>query len=178
MHDPQLWRKVQLPTVEVKATVCMYDINPIRYPISDVVVMWTCESCEPCDCASSPPPRICPLLSQSHLGVHKMMCQSPRGSYTATPNQAGAENSTDTREIINRYRKLGKSWSILRCAVAVAMLIMYASEHWPIRISSIGIELGHPSCGHLLPPPCARQCPVLPIADFGQPSCWLRYPSV
>ena len=29
--------------------------------------------------------------------------------------RAGAENSTDTREIINRYRKLGTTRSILRC---------------------------------------------------------------
>ena len=43
--------------------------------------------------------------------------------------RAGAEKSTDTREIINRSRKLGVTRSILRCAVAVAMLIMYGSEH-------------------------------------------------
>ena len=43
--------------------------------------------------------------------------------------RAGAEKSTDTREIITRYRKLGITRSILRCAVAVAMLIMYGSEH-------------------------------------------------
>ena len=38
--------------------------------------------------------------------------------------RAGAEKSMDTREIINRYRKLGITRSILRCAVAVAMLIL------------------------------------------------------
>ena len=46
-----------------------------------------------------------------------------------------------TREIINRYRKLGITRSILRSAVAVAMLIMYGSEHRPIRISSIGVNI-------------------------------------
>ena len=43
--------------------------------------------------------------------------------------RAGAEKSTETREIINRYRKLGITRSIMRCAVAVAMPIMYGSEH-------------------------------------------------
>ena len=39
--------------------------------------------------------------------------------------RAGAEKSTETREVINRYRKLGIPRSIPRCAVAVAMLIVY-----------------------------------------------------
>ena len=43
--------------------------------------------------------------------------------------RAGAEKSTDMREIINRYRTLGITRSILRCVVVVAMLIVYGSEH-------------------------------------------------
>ena len=39
--------------------------------------------------------------------------------------KAGAEKSTDTREIMNRYCKLGITRSILHCADAVAMLVMY-----------------------------------------------------
>ena len=54
--------------------------------------------------------------------------------------RAGADKSTDTREIINRYRKLGITRSILRCAAAFTMLIMYGSKHWPIRISSKGVD--------------------------------------
>ena len=42
--------------------------------------------------------------------------------------RAGAEKSTDMHEIINRYRKLGITRLILRCAVAFAMLVMYL-EH-------------------------------------------------
>jgi len=43
--------------------------------------------------------------------------------------RAGAEKSTDTLEINNRYRTLGINQLILCCAVAVAMLIMCGSEH-------------------------------------------------
>ena len=54
---------------------------------------------------------------------------------------ANAEKSTDTCEIMNRCRTLGIARSILRCAVAVAMLIMYGSEHLPIRIWSLGVDI-------------------------------------
>ena len=39
--------------------------------------------------------------------------------------RAGAEKSTDTREIMNRYCKSGITRSILRCADAVTMLVVY-----------------------------------------------------
>ena len=39
--------------------------------------------------------------------------------------RAGAEKSTDTREITNRYCKSGITRSIPRCADAVAMLVMF-----------------------------------------------------
>ena len=51
---------------------------------------------------------------------------------------ANAEKSTDTREIINRYCKLGITRSILRCADGVAMRSCTDTEHRPIRISRIG----------------------------------------
>ena len=54
---------------------------------------------------------------------------------------AGAEKSTDTREIINRYCKLGITRSILRCADAVATRSCTDTEHGPIRISRVGVDI-------------------------------------
>jgi hypothetical protein len=55
--------------------------------------------------------------------------------------RAGAEKSTDTREIINRYCKLGITRSILRCADAIVTRSCTDTEHRPIRISRVGVDI-------------------------------------
>jgi hypothetical protein len=42
--------------------------------------------------------------------------------------------------------------------------------------AALATALEQPSCWHRLPPPCALQKPVSPLANLVQPSCWQRLP--
>jgi hypothetical protein len=48
------------------------------------------------------------------------------------------------------------------------------AQQW--GVPPVAAALGQPKCWHRLPPPCALQCPVSPIADLMQSAVWHRLP--